>query len=206
MAEQNTNKTSLFRPESLERLSSPEQLDQLMQIVHSRSWIPLASMGVLMGMGLLWSILGTISITVSGKGLIVHPESDSDELVGLAYFPTSEGQQIRPGMEVLLIPEGVIAARTGGIMGAVDTISTPLVTTLPSAQEAIASDPTPLYDSQIEVKVQLDRKDDDDMAGSEECFSATSDKMMICPGSTAYVRVTLDKRAPITFVFPFLAQ
>ncbi|MEB3233583.1 MAG: hypothetical protein VKJ64_21420 [Leptolyngbyaceae bacterium] len=204
MAEQNKNKTNLFRPESLERLSSPEQLDQLMQIVNSRSWIPLASMGALMGIGLLWSIFGTISITVSGKGLLVYSEDNSDELVGLAYFPTSEGQQIQPGMEVLLIPEGVSAARTGGIMAEVETISMPPVTTLTLAQEAIASDPSPLYDSRIEVLARL--KSTDDTASGYEWSSANGDKMMISPGSTAYVRVTLAKQAPITFVFPFLAQ
>ncbi|MGK7888701.1 MAG: hypothetical protein AB4042_05160 [Leptolyngbyaceae cyanobacterium] len=203
MAEQN-NKTSLFRQESLERLSSPEQLDQLMQIVNSRSWIPLASMGALMGIGLLWSIFGTISITVSGKGLIVHPEDNSEALVGLAYFPSSEGQQIEPGMDVLLIPEGISASRTGGIMGKVETISMPPVTTLTSAQAAIATDPTPLYDSRIEVLASL--KPNDDTRSGYEWSSANGDKMMISPGSTAYVRVTLAERAPITFVFPFLAQ
>ena len=201
-AEQKSNQTTLFRQESLERLSSPEQLDQLMQIVNSRSWIPLASMGVLMGAGLLWSILGTVSVTVSGKGLIVHPADGSEALVGLAYFPTSEGQHIQPGMEILLIPDGISASHTGGIMGTVTQISTPQVTTLDSARDAVASDPTPLYDSRVEVLAEL--KANDATASGYEWSSANGDKMMISPGSTAKARVTLAERSPISFVFPFL--
>lgn len=197
-----SNRDGLFRQESLERLSSPEQLDQLMQIVNSKSWIPLASMGVLMGLGLLWSIFGTISITVSGKGLIVHPANETETLVGLAYFPTSEGQQIQEGMEILLIPEGISASHTGGIMGKVKTISAPQVTTLDSAREAITTDPTPIYNSTIEILAEL-VPNDETMSGYE-WSSANGDKMMISPGATAYARVTLAERSPISFVFPFL--
>ena len=200
--DKNAKRNNLFRQESLERLSSPEQLDQLMQIVNSKSWIPLASVGVLMGLGLLWSIFGSISITVSGKGLIVNPANESDKLVGLAYFPTAEGQQIQPGMEILLIPEGISASHTGGIMGTVKTISPPQVTTLDSAREAIATDPTPIYNSTIEILAELS-PNDETMSGYE-WSSANGDKMMISPGATAHARVTLAERAPISFVFPFL--
>lgn len=200
--DKNNNRNNLFRQESLERLSSPEQLDQLMQIVNSKSWIPLASMGILMGLGFLWSIFGSISVTVSGKGLLVNPANGADALVGLAYFPTSEGQQIQPGMEILLIPEGISASHTGGIMGKVKTISDPQITTLDSAREAISSDPTPIYNSTVEVLAEL-VPNDETMSGYE-WSSANGDKMMISPGSTAHARITLAERAPITFVFPFL--
>ncbi|MEM9216425.1 MAG: hypothetical protein AAGD25_19020 [Cyanobacteria bacterium P01_F01_bin.150] len=200
--EKTANRNNLFRQESLERLSSPEQLDQLMQIVNSKSWIPLASVGVLMGLGLLWSIFGTISITVSGQGLIVRPANGEESLVGLAYFPTSEGQQIQPGMEILLIPEGISASHTGGIKGTVKTIEEPQITTLDSARQAIASDPTPIYNSTIEVLAEL-MPNDETMSGYE-WSSANGDRMMISPGATAYARVTLAERAPISFVFPFL--
>ena len=53
--------SSIFRKEALERLSSPEQLDQLMKIVTPRSWLPLVTLGGLLGMGLLWSFFGAYS-------------------------------------------------------------------------------------------------------------------------------------------------
>ncbi|MBD2069524.1 NHLP bacteriocin system secretion protein [Leptolyngbya sp. FACHB-671] len=66
-------KQNLFRQKSLERLSSPEQLDQLMQVVNPRSWIPLATLGSLVFIALLWSIIGRIPITVEGRGILVFP-------------------------------------------------------------------------------------------------------------------------------------
>jgi HlyD family secretion protein len=65
----------LFRQESLERLSSPERLDQLMQVVNSKSWIPLATLGFLGLTALVWGIFGRIPVTVEGAGVLVHPST-----------------------------------------------------------------------------------------------------------------------------------
>ena len=60
-------KSSLFRKESIERLSSPERLDQLMQVVNPKSWLPLVALGSLVGAAIIWSIYGRIPITVEGR-------------------------------------------------------------------------------------------------------------------------------------------
>lgn len=65
----------LFREESIERLSSPERLDQLMNVVNARAWLPLAGLGSLVAAGLLWSIFGRLSLTVSGQGVLIYPRS-----------------------------------------------------------------------------------------------------------------------------------
>jgi HlyD family secretion protein len=49
-------KRTIFRKESLERLSSPERLDQLMQVVSLKSWLPLTTLGCLVGAAVIWSI------------------------------------------------------------------------------------------------------------------------------------------------------
>ena len=42
----------LFRKKSLERLSSPERLDQLLQVADPKSWIPLlTACGLILGQG-----------------------------------------------------------------------------------------------------------------------------------------------------------
>jgi HlyD family secretion protein len=61
------SKSTIFRKESLERLSSPEQLDQLMQVVNPRSWLPLATIGSLVVLGLIWSLIGRIPITITNR-------------------------------------------------------------------------------------------------------------------------------------------
>lgn len=66
-------KQNLFRKESLERLSSPERLDQLMRVVGPKSWLPLTSLGSLVVVAVIWSIFGRIPITVEGRGVLIYP-------------------------------------------------------------------------------------------------------------------------------------
>src|SRR5262249_1108537 len=63
----------IFREQALERLSSPEQLDQLLQVVNRKSWIPIVTLGALSLIAIVWSIFGRIPMTVEGVGLLVHP-------------------------------------------------------------------------------------------------------------------------------------
>jgi HlyD family secretion protein len=67
------NPEGLFRKEALERLSSPEQLDQLMQIVKPRSWLMLASLGGLTVAALAWSVWGQLPVRVSAQAVLVYP-------------------------------------------------------------------------------------------------------------------------------------
>ena len=66
-------KNSLFRKEALERLSSPERLDRLMQVVSLKDWLPLVTLGGLVFLAGLWSIWGRIPITVTGRGVLSRP-------------------------------------------------------------------------------------------------------------------------------------
>jgi len=65
--------SKLFRQESLERLSSPERLDQLMQVINPKAWVPLTAMSSLVLVGGLWSVFGRIPLTVTGQGILVQP-------------------------------------------------------------------------------------------------------------------------------------
>lgn len=64
----------LFRKESLERLSSPERLDQLMQLVNPRDWLPLTTLGAFVVMALIWSIFGRIPISENAPGVLIRPK------------------------------------------------------------------------------------------------------------------------------------
>jgi HlyD family secretion protein len=68
-----THKQELFRKEALERISSPERLDQIMQVVSFQKWIPLAAFGTLISAGVAWSVMGRIPVTVEGQGVLVYP-------------------------------------------------------------------------------------------------------------------------------------
>lgn len=198
--ESQSQNSTLFRKESLERLSSPEQLDQLMQIVSPKSWLPLGTLGVLVIGGLIWSVLGRIPITVTGDGLLVEA-ADSGELIGVAYFPKAEGDRIQPGMDILLLPSG-ISDETGGIRGRVESVSESPIQSLEDIRETQAEGNSPLESSPIEAIATL--MTDASTASGLEMSSPSGAEMVIPAGKTVTARVTIEERSPIAFVFPFL--
>src|SRR5262249_46725334 len=66
-------KPQIYRQEALDRMASPEQLDQLMQVVTVRQWAPLGVFGGLGVAALLWSIVGRVPVNVQGRGARVDP-------------------------------------------------------------------------------------------------------------------------------------
>jgi HlyD family secretion protein len=61
----------MFRESALERLSSPEQLDQQLQVTSARGWIALTAIWALLAAIILWSIVGTVATKEAGQGIIV---------------------------------------------------------------------------------------------------------------------------------------
>jgi HlyD family secretion protein len=64
--------TEIFRGVSIERLSSPEQLDQLLKVNSTRSWAALLAVLVLVSMTVVWAFRGSIATTAPGQGVIVR--------------------------------------------------------------------------------------------------------------------------------------
>jgi len=61
----------VFRKASLERLSSPEQLDRLLQVTRLRGWIALVALGFLVGSAVLWGFEGSIPSRIVGQGILL---------------------------------------------------------------------------------------------------------------------------------------
>jgi HlyD family secretion protein len=61
----------IFRKKSLENLSSPTQLDELIENVPSKGWLALISMATIVIATILWSIYGYIPTKVKGDGIIL---------------------------------------------------------------------------------------------------------------------------------------
>lgn len=61
----------LYRKSALEKLSSPEQLDQLMQVTTSKGWMALIALGGLILGAVLWGIFGSLPTKVEGQGILI---------------------------------------------------------------------------------------------------------------------------------------
>lgn len=65
-------KKEIFRSVALERLSSPEQLDQLMQVTTPRGWLLLVGVGALLVTALVWGVLGSVPERIDGQGILIR--------------------------------------------------------------------------------------------------------------------------------------
>ena len=61
----------LFRKKSLDRLSSPEQLDKMIIVTSPMTWLAIIAGGLIILVLLLWGIFGRIPITEEGKGILL---------------------------------------------------------------------------------------------------------------------------------------
>jgi HlyD family secretion protein len=62
----------IFRKVALERLSSPEQLDQLMQVTTPKGWLALTALGALLLTALGWGVFGSIPTEATGEGILLR--------------------------------------------------------------------------------------------------------------------------------------
>jgi hypothetical protein len=81
----------IFRPAALERMSSPEQLDRLMQVTSPRGWVALSALGIIFLATLLWGLFGTVYTTAEGQGILIRvwdtPDDKRDEGVKSVVAP-----------------------------------------------------------------------------------------------------------------------
>ena len=63
---------NVFRKVALERMSSPEQLDQLLHVTNAKNWIALMALFALLGAGGAWGYLGQLTTKASGAGVLIR--------------------------------------------------------------------------------------------------------------------------------------
>lgn len=68
----------IFRKVALERLSSPEQLDQLLQVTDPKGWLALGALGTLLLSALAWGVWGAIPTEATGEGILLRRGGVSD--------------------------------------------------------------------------------------------------------------------------------
>lgn len=104
-----TKENKLFTQEALDRLSSTDQLDQMMQVVSPRAWLPLSTIGFLLMVAGTWSVVGRIPLNVTGQGVFIRPRHvvqfqapSAGQLLNLKIEP---GDVIKKGQEIGIIDQ-----------------------------------------------------------------------------------------------------
>ena len=144
----------------------------------------------------------------AGGNLLTLDVEDADVgLLSISYFPVRDGKRIHPGMRVQVTPDTVERERFGGIVGTVMSVSSAPVTkagataTIGNADVVQSLMPEGGY---IEVRAQLE-PDHGTVSGFRWSSSRGPD-MPITTGLTHATRVTIEGRAPITYLLPILRE
>lgn len=66
-----TLSVTMFRQQALDKLSSPEQLDQLLDVIRPKGWLALLGLCALLIGGGVWSVIGALPSRVEGRGILL---------------------------------------------------------------------------------------------------------------------------------------
>lgn len=146
---------NIFRKTSLDRLSSPEQLDRLITVTSPRIWLTVITIGVVLACGILWGIFGTIPLKVDTSGILVSSggvSSVSSTVNGkVTDVRVNIGDEVKKGDTLAIIGEEEIVSEindTNEIIEVLKTLDT-------STSWATADIPTELLElQQLGMQIQ----------------------------------------------------
>lgn len=88
----------LYRKSALERISSPEQLDKVLKVTSPMSWLALIGVTLIILVTVVWSIIGSIPMVISTKGIVSSPVGSN--AVYMQEAGTVVSVRVRPGDEL----------------------------------------------------------------------------------------------------------
>lgn len=120
------NGSNLFRKSSLERVSSPEQLNEYIKVTNPSLIAILIGIFTILTAGAVWIFSGGIPKTVDMQGVIVKDLKDSPRVY--CYVPVAASKRIKEGMSARVSPEDAPSSEYGYINGTILSVSDDVVT------------------------------------------------------------------------------
>jgi HlyD family secretion protein len=118
-----TEGAAIFRKAALEKLASPEQLDDLITVADARGWIAALGLGIVLAALLAWSILGTIRTEVEARGILVRGSGQVVSAVAPAAglverLLVHPGDMVAQGQALALLNQDQLALRLSNAQAA----------------------------------------------------------------------------------------
>ena len=96
MADKTNGNETVFRKETLERISSPEQLTDYLKITNPGVWVILSAVILLLAGLFAWSMIGTLETTATAKVIV---SNDTAQIVPIDADIITEGMVFRVNSE-----------------------------------------------------------------------------------------------------------
>lgn len=166
----------LFRKESLEHITTPQQMDSYIVVTRSGWWFLLAALLILFAGLFIWGAVGSIPETVGAKALVV------DENHLLCYLPVADNNAELVGKQVSVsVPRGENHSYSGHVYKVSQT---------PFSRQEIAS--TITSDWQISNLVTSDYAD--------RVSIVTDDRLPLPTDSICDVTILVARIKPIHYI------
>ena len=117
----------IFRDAALERLNSPEQLDQRIAVIPPAMRLLAASTGVIILAALAWAVFGSIPTRVLGRGLLMADREGNYAIAPIASGLVVEvlvktGDHVEAGAKIASIEQKLLKAQIDNAVAQVDRL------------------------------------------------------------------------------------
>jgi len=187
---------NLFRKTALDRISSPEQLNEYMKVAGPGVWAILAGLAITFAAFIVWGLVGSIPETVQIGGTVLAPGDNS--MAVYSYLPIEDTKQIEPGMKVRISPDYTPREQYGYIYGTVKSVGR-IPVNEDSLRAALGSDFDLIYlpaGNVIEVVVEPEMQN-----GSPRWSTSRGAAVEVIPGSSCSMDVITAERKPYELMF-----
>lgn len=209
----------LFRKSSIERLSSPEQLDKAIVVTSPMSWTVLIGIAIIIICFTVWAFCGTMPTTLKAKGVISNgvltdgqleiSEISEDDVFAVFYVGAEQLPGIKPGMEVVANMPSFDNQKYGHMTGSIISVGS-TVETEESIMERIGTNGDVreylgISDQPI-VSVICSLNKAQESKNGLYWSNSNGEELSVKYGSFVDVTIVMDEQAPITKLIPALRQ
>lgn len=195
-------KKEVFRKSSVERISSPEQLNDYIKVIKPSVVLLTGALVLLLVGAVIWGIAGTIPVTASEKGAFYQTGDDGycDQIV--CVMTAEASGKLKEGMEVQVSPDTASRDTYGYIKGSIEKISQYPVSEEEIAEllqnETLAASIMPEGNVGMMVTVKLES--DTDSRNHLAWSNKKGNQVKISQGMTGNALVVIKNQKPIDLV------
>ncbi len=120
------NERSLFRKSTLDRVSSPEQLNEYIKVTNPSLIVMLIGIFTILIAGIVWVFSSGIPKTVDLSGVAVNDSSGTQKVY--CYVPIATSKRLAQGMDAQISPDYADREEYGFINGKILSVGTEIVT------------------------------------------------------------------------------
>ncbi len=104
----------IFREVSLKNLATPDQIDDVIRVTSPAGWLALGAFLVLLAVGLVLSVIGTVPVKIMAKGILISPGGVVDVISSaqgqVTKFLVAPGDWVKSGQEIAEVAQPDIAS------------------------------------------------------------------------------------------------